>query len=447
MLRRIVSSSALLVSVLVITGCGGGGAELEGEGAEAPAATTDSAQIGGEGSLQSGSSSTTGSTEGGLALLGDPEHGRELFAHECAGCHVQTDAFDLASFGFSDEDILRRAGGHVEYNDGLDILAFVRSSSVSPREGERPIALSVANSDVDFAERLFGQDAWPEDLRWDELKEIDPMDVAVAFELPVWSDEETNLDWMPDRKLPEVIVNDLEVQEALAAHRKEGSSETASHLLDTINQTEWRSDDGPCAHSHELPDNPRSEEEATACFEFRRWGASILIQQAMSDGKTMTEALAVLRGPMFAVGWAAKEGYTNGEILEKSAKNWAIWMYPSWAIAPDVQGPNYISKAMLANDLPRHATFVLARTLAGRPNLAHITMRDLTARAHIDWLIPAFDCVMTGWEERIADGERFSGGAASYLRVGMSNLEKRLGAEVAQPLISRLEAAIEQGLD
>ncbi|WP_164010635.1 hypothetical protein [Pyxidicoccus trucidator] len=43
-----------------------------------------------------------------------PEEGLAAFRAACAQCHVNSDGWDLAHFGYSDAAIVRRASAHVD---------------------------------------------------------------------------------------------------------------------------------------------------------------------------------------------------------------------------------------------------------------------------------------------------------------------------------------------
>ena len=53
----------------------------------------------------------------------DASLGRTAFVASCAPCHASADGFDLAFFGFSDFDIVRRGVAHVDTATARDIVA------------------------------------------------------------------------------------------------------------------------------------------------------------------------------------------------------------------------------------------------------------------------------------------------------------------------------------
>ncbi|HUQ18355.1 MAG TPA: hypothetical protein VM099_01975, partial [Gemmatimonadaceae bacterium] len=144
------------------------------------------------------------------AVNASPVLGRLAFEQSCSGCHASNDAFDVKTFGFMDTTIIRRAVKHVDTATARNIVAYIRTIA-APRI-EQNVRLfqpkgNVLTSDVDFAIALFGRDAWPDNLTSAGLASIDPRTVQIGVRLPIWSDEKTNLDWMPDFALPSSILD------------------------------------------------------------------------------------------------------------------------------------------------------------------------------------------------------------------------------------------------
>src|ERR1041385_6234825 len=153
------------------------------------------------------------------AIGPDPALGRIAFEQSCSMCHASRDGFALAMFGFTDTTIIRRAVKHVDTATACNIVAYIRTVS-APREPEKlrlfqPGGAPLAG-DLEFAQALFGGDAWPAERTpagppesaeaclgrdpWPAelppagLQAIAPRTVAIAARLPIWSDEATNLD-------------------------------------------------------------------------------------------------------------------------------------------------------------------------------------------------------------------------------------------------------------
>src|SRR5687767_7613877 len=132
--------------------------------------------------------------------MGDPVRGQAAFLVACAHCHASNDGIDLAAFRFTDTTIIRRAVAHVDTATARDIVAHVRTLRAAALDRNtrifQPGEYTVAN-DVGFATRLLGADAWPADMTTAQLRAINPRTVRVAIQMPLWSDERSNLDWMP----------------------------------------------------------------------------------------------------------------------------------------------------------------------------------------------------------------------------------------------------------
>nr|MDP9178313.1 hypothetical protein [Gemmatimonadota bacterium] len=167
----------------------------------------------------------------------DVSVGRAAFVQDCSTCHASGDGFDLKTFGFSDTTIIRRAVAHVDTATARNIVAYIQSLA-APRNDEelrlfQPKGAPLA-SDVEFATALFGRDAWPAGLTSAELAAIDPRGVQIAIRLPIWSDEGSNTDWMPDFALPAGV---LDHSGGLAAGAIAGyrAAPTRENLLRAVN--------------------------------------------------------------------------------------------------------------------------------------------------------------------------------------------------------------------
>lgn len=139
----------------------------------------------------------------------NPLLGRIAFERSCAGCHASQDGFDLRTFGFTQTTIVRRAVHHVDSVTARDIAAHIRTIPGRVHDEKTPLfqpGVAAVENDVEFSMALFGQDGWPSELTSAQLATIDPRSVEVAIRLPVWSDESSNMDWMPDAPLPTTVL-------------------------------------------------------------------------------------------------------------------------------------------------------------------------------------------------------------------------------------------------
>src|ERR1041385_8609895 len=115
----------------------------------------------------------------------DPALGRIAFEQSCSTCHASRDGFDLAMFGFTDTTIIRRAVKHVDSATAPNIAACARPVW-APRDPEKlrrfqPGGTMLAGA-LEFAQALFGRDAWPAELTTARLQAIDPRTVARSAE-------------------------------------------------------------------------------------------------------------------------------------------------------------------------------------------------------------------------------------------------------------------------
>jgi hypothetical protein len=214
--------------------------------------------------------------------------GQAAFTRECAPCHASGDAVDLAFFNFTDTTIVRRAVAHVDTATALDIVAFVHTRSV-PRASRslrlfQPGAL-VLGGDAAFAAALFGADQWPADLTTQDLQAIDPLQVKAAVPLPLWSQENGNLDWMPDTPLPVAILDDQEgrARARLTAYRASSTIENLMAAVAALRGADRRLDNpgAPC-----LFDVVDRVPDYISCFEVRRWTSTLAAQHMIRRGMT-----------------------------------------------------------------------------------------------------------------------------------------------------------------
>ncbi len=379
--------------------------------------------------------------------------GAEVFRAECASCHVAGDGFDLAHFGFPDSTILRRAVFHVSQQEAEDIVAHIEripadavGRSTPPFETER------AADDVDFAVRLFGEDAWPAGVGEEELRAIDPSRIAAAVDLPLWSDESSNLDWMPDRPLPQAVLDgrDRWVQRLLGRYRRDATDENA---LAVSRALRWHYFAEASPHAVCRPEQGGGAiPDPLECFEGLRWAAAFGANHLLATGGDPGEDIegsTRLPDTFWDVGQAARAATLHHEgELENDLENWVSWHWVGWIFAPQNHASVYTAGGLSRTGLRRHATFVALRSLVDRRvGSAHPAkdLRNAAFHAPRPWLWNAVDTGIGMLEARAGRGEGPSGDEAEVefaeaLAVTEEVLLRRLGAERAAPLVERVRA-------
>jgi len=307
----------------------------------------------------------------------DATAGLAAFSEVCAACHSSRDGFDLAFFGFPDSTIVRRAVFHVDSGTARDIAAHVRTlGAAGAARGARifqPGGTLLA-SDVDFATRLFGADGWPADMTTDRLLALDPLEIAVAMPFPRWSVEADNLDWLPDRPLPEAILGYRAGAPRRALDRYYGapSLENLVAAVTALRAAERDPADpsAPCARIG--GEGPVAD--GTACFEIRRWTSTLAAQHMLRGGVT-GRLHPSLHDTWWDVGNAARLGI-RGEVVDNRVANWASWMLLGWVFEPGRHASVYTGNGLLQSGLPRHATFVALRSQVARPRGSEAPFAD-----------------------------------------------------------------------
>ena len=56
----------------------------------------------------------------------------------------------------------------------------------------------------------------------------------------------------------------------------------------------------------------------------------------------------------------------HGSPIDNAQENWAMWMYLSWAFAPDRHARTYLASALVREGLSRHGAFHVLRTQVAR---------------------------------------------------------------------------------
>jgi hypothetical protein len=293
--------------------------------------------------------------------------GRAAFSVSCAGCHASDDGLDLAFFGFTDTTIIRRALAHVDMTTARHIVAHVRTLPI--RAAARDVRLfqpgaRMAASDVEFATALFGADAWPSGLTTAQLRALDPRAIPIALGMPLWSDEQKNVDWMPDRPLPDAILHyrGSAALAAVAGYRAAPTVENLTRAVTALRMADRTLDNAgaPCL----LEDMARVD--FPLCFEVRRWTSSLVAQHLIRYGSS-TPLPAALHDVWWDVGNVARKSSANGTGgLPNRLVNWAAWMYLGWSFDPSRHPSVYTGGGFRQLGLPRHATFIALRSQVAR---------------------------------------------------------------------------------
>ena len=344
------------------------------------------------------------------ASIADPAGGRLAFERECARCHASADGFDLAFFGYSDTTIVRRAVAHVDTATALDIVAHVRT--LGPPQAPEGLHLfqpggSVLGSDVEFAVALFGSDNWPTGLTTSGLRAMDPRHVRIALPLPIWSDESSNLDWMPDHPLPAAILDYAghQPEAAVAAYRAAPSEENLRRAVQSLRTADRAAANqgAPCL----LEDSTRAR--YLECFEVRRWTSSLVAQHLLRRGTT-TGISPDLHDVWWEVGNAARKSRTDpAQTVPNAVENWATWMFLSWSFDPSRHPSVYNGGSFRLLGLVRHATFIALRSEVARPAGSPMPYDDLLPAVRFSpshWTMAAATFGLTHLLERQAAGDR-----------------------------------------
>jgi hypothetical protein len=337
--------------------------------------------------------------------------GQLAFQQSCASCHASGDGFDIKSFGFSDTTIIRRAVKHVDSTTARNIVAYINGLNAPHNDVGlqlfQPKGMTLS-SDVDFATALFGRDAWPSDLTTAQLLAIDPRNVAIALKLPVWADENSNMDWMPDFALPNGIL-DYSGGLARAAIAGYNAAPTAENLVRAVNAL--RTADRATAN----PEAPCLLEDLQRvryleCFEVRRWTSTLVAMFALRNGMNAQVANTV-HDVWWDVGNAARKSRADPSLpIANSDQNWARWMFLGWSFDPSLHSSTYTGGGFKQVGLLRHATFVALRSQVARPpNAGNGVYEDLLNAvkfAPTSWTVSVTTFGLRHLDEREKAGDR-----------------------------------------
>ncbi|MFN2602206.1 MAG: hypothetical protein ABR582_05555 [Gemmatimonadaceae bacterium] len=364
--------------------------------------------------------------------------GQVAFETSCSGCHASRDGFDLKTFGFTDTTIIRRAVKHVDTATARNIVTYIHSLS-TPSMNEKvslfqPKGVQL-NSDVEFATALFGRDAWPADLTSAQLAAIDPRKVAVAIRLPIWSDEATNMDWMPDNPLPDGILNYSGglAAAAIAGYRAAPTNENLVRAVNALRNADHAiaNQAAPCLLEDTLRVNFRE------CFDVRRWTSTLVALHMLRYGSDASIAPGI-QDVWWDVGNAARKSKNDRTVpIANADVNWAQWMYLGWSFDPSQHSSSYTAGAFRQLGLMRHATFIALRSEVARPRNSVAEYEDYVNAVRFapsSWTVPVATFALRNLGERIASGDRpslaqivtavaqiYSGLTESYKKVSLSD--------------------------
>jgi len=380
--------------------------------------------------------------------------GQVAFETSCSGCHASRDGFDLKTFGFTDTTIIRRAVKHVDTATARNIVAYIHTLS-TPTMNEKvslfqPKGVQL-NSDVDFATALFGRDAWPSDLTTAQLAAIDPRKVAVAIHFPIWSDEATNMDWMPDNPLPDGILNYSGglVTAAIAGYRAAPTNENLVRAVAAL-RTADRAIANPAAPCL-LEDTLRVK--FRECFDVRRWTSTLVALHMLRNGQDASIGNGV-QDVWWDVGNAARRSKSDRSVPIANADiNWAQWMYLGWSFDPSQHSSSYTGGAFRQLGLMRHATFIALRSEVARPRNSVTEYEDYVNAvrfAPASWTVSVTTFALRHLGERLASGDRpslaqiatavaqiNSGLTESYKKISVS--DRALVNAAATPVLAALQ--------
>jgi hypothetical protein len=330
------------------------------------------------------------------------------FEESCSGCHASRDGFDLRTFGFTDTTIIRRAVKHVDSATARNIVAYIHTLNAPPKEQMlrlfQPRGATIA-SDVDFAIGVFGRDAWPE-ITTAQLAAINPRDVQITVKLPVWADETSNMDWMPDTPLPEGVLNYSGglAAGAIAGYRAAPTKENLVRAVNALKSAERATANAsaPCL----LEDTLRVKYRE--CFEVRRWTSTLVALYMLHNGMDLN--LGDVHDIWWDVGNAARKSRADRSVpIANPEQNWAAWMYLGWSFDPSKHSSSYLGGAFRQLGFNRQATFVALRSEIARPKNSMSIYEDAVNAVKFApnaWATSVATFGLRHLNERIAAGEK-----------------------------------------
>ncbi len=380
----------------------------------------------------------------------DAALGRIAFEDNCSTCHASRDGFDLRMFGFTDTTIIRRAVKHVDSATARNIVAYIHSVA-APAEPEKlrlfqPRGAPLA-TDVDFAVALFGSDAWPASLSSVGLLAIDPRNVQIAARLPIWSDEATNLDWMPDHPLPEAI---LSYSGGLAAAAIAGyrAYPTAENLLRAVTALRTSANatanpGAPCLLEDTLRVSFRD------CFEVRRWTSTLVALHLLRYGQDANLGASV-HDVWWDVGNAARKSRADPSVpIANPVENWVAWMFLGWSFDPSQHSSTYTGGGFRQMGLIRHATFIALRSEVARSRNSTGPYEDALNAIRFSpttWTAAVATFGLRQLLERLQSGDRPSASQIAAVTTTVTTAITEAGRKVSAASFSAIQALGQQVL-
>jgi hypothetical protein len=370
----------------------------------------------------------------------NPSLGQIAFEQNCSQCHAARDGFDLAYFGYADSTIVRRALKHVNSTTAAQIAAYIVSMS-APHVSQSLRLFqpggSTASSDVDFALGALGQDGWPATMTASQLRAIDPLQLRIVPKLLIWSDEGSNLDWMPDDSLPSAILTyaGSAGATALASYNASPTTQNLVAAVTALHNADHASANAgaPCMFF------VASRVNYEQCFEVRRWISSLVAQHMLRSGITRPIATP-LHGIWWEVGDAARRSRNQTGQIANTVQNWVAWMYLGWMFDPAGVAAVYTTGGLRQLGLSRHATFVALRSLVARPPgsfqedlTVWVDFREFALSVPASWTTPAASFALRHLIDRLNSGERPPAGTQTSVAInnvnsGMTALATKVSA-------------------
>ena len=344
-------------------------------------------------------------------ITGDVVAGEAAFLKECSSCHTSRDGADLAFFHFTDTTIVRRALGHVNQSTAHNIVAYIRTLPVPRTNRDLRIfqpADRVLSSDLDFAMELFGEDAWPEDISSAELAAIDTRTQPTAVGFPLWSVEQENIDWMPDRGVSDGILDfnssaaRIDLDRYYAEPTDSRLHAAVAELRRSVNAED--NADALCV----LEPEDRTLDAFEDCFQALRWIASLSAQHMVRSGsdERMTNAI---HNSWWDVGQTIRRSVLQRDVdFPNGEEIWTSWHYLSWSFAPEIHASTYISSGLARRELNRHAAFVSLRSQVARREGSRQPYDDLRTAvrdAPVHWQVNVARTGLNHLLERQAGGD------------------------------------------
>ena len=350
--------------------------------------------------------------------------------------------------------IHRRALGHVNHDQALDIIEFVHSGDVRPfhdagigkkelppfQPGDR-----ILSSDRAFAINLFGQDQWPADLTAADLKEMKPADLPVPFRFPEWNDDKDKYDWLPDRKLPNSIVNN---DRFIQANSNYNRNPTDDNLV-RLSRIFFEVSHGWAGRKPWGENAVSTSDEMAELIELNRWMAARVAIHFLRKGYDYNQIERFLEGSAdgepihnreyspvqywWFVGnlMRASNAYDVTDLPEeygrtkKLLREGAKWFYLSWMMNPELKfdtGTTYFAEMLGTHfEKPRVAAYVMAHMVTtaelGVSSVWHFPVR-IAHDTPRHWSSNFIRFILNQYEARIERGD--------YLDRGFYWIRKRM---------------------